>query len=330
MIQKIPDHLQSALNSNTEMWSLHRTHNYHNSLSIDIIDADSISEAQFHKEYVARNRPCLLVGAAKHWPANSRWTSRDYLKGMTPNVTVYPRFQPNIEYPYMAKKSIRESLDKMDEAMHEEMLLHDFIDKIVDQPSHYVLFGLIKDNEPYARLREDLDGYPCLPRPSGSRLYPPHRALLYRKSYTDWHYHAADETLMTQVMGTKEVVLLPPDPYSWKTVWSAIYDKGYIYGLNTEATPLAQGLQPYRVVVGPSDALYIPVFWWHAVESIDNEFGITVATTFKSPLHINTDLAYPAARRLMRKHLFSPIGPVFLGLAGYAAMHRFARKCKVL
>jgi hypothetical protein len=40
------------------------------------------------------------------------------------------------------------------------------------------------------------------------------RAFLYRDSYTDWHYHFTDETLMSQVKGDKEVLLLAPNAAS--------------------------------------------------------------------------------------------------------------------
>ena len=313
-------------NENSDPWSLPRTANYASAHPIDTLQAADISEEEFARRYVDRNRPCLLLGAAKHWPAYEKWSDPEYLKRTLPDSTIYVRSKPNVEYPYMAKKSIQKRLDEDDIAMHRSMGLHAYFDLIGRSAEHAVVFGVIKENEPLALMKDDIGGYPCLPEPSGSRLYPPHRALIYRESYTDWHYHAADETFMTQVVGTKDVLLLPPDPISWKAIWSVIYEQGCYYDFDAAKFPETQTLQPYRTVVGPGDALYIPVFWWHAVEALGNNFGITVATTFKSPVHVNADMRFPAARRLLRRHLFTKKSPMIMAGAVYAMLHRMRRQ----
>lgn len=64
--------------------------------------------------------------------------------------------------------------------------------------------------------------------------------------------------------------------------------------------PKLQKLRPYYAKLEANDAIYIPVFWWHAVEPMDDQFGITLAFPFKSPPLIQFDIRYPAVRWTLR------------------------------
>jgi len=79
-------------------------------------------------------------------------------------------------------------------------------------------------------------------------------------------------------------------------------------------------------VVEPGDALYIPVYWWHAVQSMDDAFGATVAATFPTPLHVSGDIRSPIARRVLRTYLFSRLAPLVLGAVAYSLAWRLAQK----
>ena len=59
-----------------------------------------------------------------------------------------------------------------------------------------------------ASIADDVLGFPFLKNAARPRLYGPKRAFVFRNSYTDWHYHVTDETLMCQVKAPKETLLL--------------------------------------------------------------------------------------------------------------------------
>jgi hypothetical protein len=174
----------------------------------------------------------------------------------------------------------------------------------------------------FSGLLKDVGNYTFLPKPKKSRGYVPVRAFFYRDSYTDWHYQPADEALMTQLVGDKEVLLLPPDDQSWAALDPVVRKKGYLYDIDHKEFPAVASLRPYRVTVQAGDALYIPVYWWHAVASADHKFGITLAATFGSPLHVAGDLRYPIARLIAKSLLSTRLMPLVLLAVSYSYAHR--------
>lgn len=306
-----------------EPWNLAYMPNYAQAEPLTEIDAKAISENDFRRDHVMRNRPCVLRGAISHWPACTAWRDPAYLKGRTENLEMPARRQPLPQYIHAAHPSIRGVLTERYERSHEMMRFHDFLEQAHAEPNQLVLGSVLL--EPHSKLgplHEDLGDFPFLKALSGSRMYPPYRAFIYRHSYTDWHYHATDETFMTQVVGTKEVLLLPPDQATWDALWPVVCQTGQLYDVDVARFPRFGQMVPMRVVVRPGDALYIPAYWWHAVASIDNQFGITVAATFRTPLHINGNLRYPATRRFIKRYWRSRRAPMITAALAAALLRR--------
>jgi phospholipase A2 len=61
--------------------------------SVDVIHAP-VSPLEFHRKYVAANKPCIIRGAIEHWDALTRWTP-EYLKTAVGHVEVTVDFTPN-------------------------------------------------------------------------------------------------------------------------------------------------------------------------------------------------------------------------------------------
>jgi hypothetical protein len=295
-------------------FSLSRIPGHDAARPVERIDATRIGEPEFRARYVDQLRPVLLAGAVAHWPAFARWRSPAYLVdriGADTEVKVVTR--PIIEYPTAppatederAAMPFGELMRRAQEPTDEHLVLH---------------ACPLQDWTPLARLERDVGAFPFLPRPPRSRHYPPHRAFIYRSSFTDWHFHGADEALMCQVVGSKEVLLLPPDRPSWDKIWPIMERHGRTF--DDERWRELEGASFVRAVVEPGDALYIPIFWWHAVEAVDATWGITVATTFPTALAINADLRFPAARQTMRKALASRSAPLAVASAVWSLATR--------
>jgi hypothetical protein len=127
--------------------------------------------------------------------------------------------------------------------------------------------------------------------------------MLYKNSYSDWHFHPGADAIMCQVAGTKDTLLLPPTPRSWDQIVPVHRTQWKVYDVDVTRTPAYLDVHPYRAVVEPGDGLFIPMHWWHAVQARPREFGITVPITWDSPFR---DLRQPALRHFLRRLWHGP------------------------
>jgi hypothetical protein len=54
----------------------------------------------FYREYVAKNKPCIITGCIDHWPALFSW-SNAYLEKLIGDETVTVAMTPNVRHVYI-------------------------------------------------------------------------------------------------------------------------------------------------------------------------------------------------------------------------------------
>jgi hypothetical protein len=95
-------------------------------------------------------------------------------------------------------------------------------------------------------------------------------------------HHDACNILFTQVLGRKRVYLVPPlyipRLYNDRTCFSSVD----LERLDYARFPLVQSVPVQTVELGPGDALFIPVGWWHQVRSLDVSISLSF-TGFRLP-----------------------------------------------
>jgi hypothetical protein len=151
-------------------------------------------------------------------------------------------------------------------------------------------------------LEEDLaaagERFPFLPDPPRPRfIYTGWNVMFYKNSYSDWHFHPGTDAIMCQVLGTKDVLLLPPTQIAWEQILPIHTGRWKVYDVDLASAPTYRDIRPFHVVVEPGDGLFLPVNWWHAVQGRPREYGITVPITWDSPYR---DLRQPATRHFLR------------------------------
>lgn len=289
-------------------------------LEVPTVSAATLTQERFFSDWVAPLKPCRIAGAVDPWPARRLWTSSEYLMDrIGADREVIARTHPAIEYPMVTTDG--ERLDRQNAETQARMPFGEFMRRAQAPSSgHFVLHSYpikrraFQDAEKYPLrpphalssmesvcdpLSADVTGFPFLRDARPPREYHAYRVFVFRNSYTDWHYHSTDETLMCQVAGRKEVLLMPPDEETWSIVWPIMKKHGCTFGHEGVAQQLAGGTK-YRIVVEPGDALYIPPLWWHSVEAMEDHVGVTVAACFRTAFASAVDLRYPAGRRLVK------------------------------
>src|SRR5688572_25296316 len=287
--------------------------NYEHARAIATLDARTLTSRTFQMEYVNRNQPCVVKGAALHWKACSSWQSLDYLKSRCGDVNVEVHSTPVIEAdPLLSTPEKKAWLAMLRLTRNPvKMRFAEFLDQAVSEDGDisdlFFLYSIpLGPGGPLEALRQDVAAYPFLKdmRKAIFGTYPQNNVYFYRSSLTDWHYHASAEALQTQVLGTKEVLLLPPSELVWSYMFSLQSERLHLYDAELSPFPQSRQVIPFRAVLHPGDALYIPTFWWHLVSTRGNRFlGATVPTWWRSPFHIQCDPRFPAARALMRSLL---------------------------
>jgi len=275
------------------------------SASIPQLDVDQLNEKTFIKEFVEKNQPCLIKGAIKHWPATNLWKKKEYLiKNCSKTHKTF--YFPHMNYTTWDKMKEGKTEKKFSDIIE---LLHSTEDtnKIISVPT----MELTKDG-PYSTIYNDVKDFTFLHSPPNPLGYPKHRCFLYKGAGTGWHLHHADETLMCQIHGTKKVAMLQPDTFTNNIVHDAFTNETYLENKDLFKHKDVDNLKPIVIEVNVGDALYIPPFWWHAVVPIDNDFGITLAHCWRSPLHIMGNLSYPAVREIWKNILSPPHRKIFI------------------
>jgi hypothetical protein len=313
-------------------WDLKRVPNYDSALTVAVEDAEQLDASTFRRRYVLQNRPCLVKGAVAQWPAFQKWADPDYVLSKIGDVKVRASCRPRIEgfglrsrpQDLIATQTTRDQLLAAEEVRHVLPRLR--------TPDDDVLFMELRPAEPPVRsFSEDLTvagaRFSFLPSPPPPRfgLYSGWAVMFYKNSYSDWHFHPGTDAMMCQVLGTKDVLLLPPTQLSWDQIVPIHTEQWKVYDVDVGRAPAYREVRPYHVVVEPGDGLFLPVNWWHTVQARPREYGITVPVTWDSPYR---DLRQPATRHFLRM-LWSQrklIGAAALAAAAYGTVANQVRQ----
>jgi hypothetical protein len=285
-------------------WDVRRVPNYDSAQTVAVEDGARLDEPAFWRRYVLRNRPCLIKRAVVDWPAFARWSDPDYVRSKIGGVTVRASCAPKIEgFGLRSSAEDAQANRRTRDAQLPPHSVRELLPRLRTSDREVLFIELRPADAGVACLGDDLtiDGarFRFLPKPRRPRfLYSGWAVMFYKNSYSDWHFHPGADALMCQVLGTKDVLLLPPTQEAWDAIVPIHQSQWKVYDVEVAKAPRYLQIRPYHVVVEPGDGLFLPVNWWHAVQARPEEFGITVPVTWDSPYR---DLRQPATRLFLRK-----------------------------
>jgi hypothetical protein len=291
------------MSNNRHPWDITRVPNYESAQTVPVEEAERLDARTFWWRYVSRNSPCLVKRAAEAWPAFSRWADTDYVLAKIGDVEARPSFGPKVE-GFGLRSRARDMIAA--QMTRDRQLPAEKVRSLLPRlrtPDEEVLFVELRPADAGVEcLNDDLLAagarFPFLPSPPKPNfMYSGWAVMFYKNSYSDWHYHPGTDAMMCQVLGTKDVLLLPPTNRSWKQIVPIHKERWQVYGPDTEASAAYREIRPYHVIVEPGDGLFLPVNWWHAVQARPLDHGVTVPVTWNSPYR---DLRQPATRLFLR------------------------------
>lgn len=300
--------------------------NYSNAIPVEESNGVDLDPQTFQSTYVNRSKPLVVRGAASQWPACQLWNIEILKSRMKSIPNIFAKAQGMVTKPMReyAGKFVGEERIKLAK-QKSKMSAVEFL-SLLEEGKEASAYAVSFKTPGIKPLIDDIGSLSFLDAAleKSGFLYS-NRLFLYRGGFTDWHFHYADDGVTIQVMGRKEFLLLPNNSKVFEPLWGFSRHRGSWEMTKDDIFKVSE-LRPYKVILEPGDALFIPVFWWHAVEPCDKEIGATVALVKKAPRHIQFDPRLPGARWNMTQCLTQPgfkkYFPLFV-LAGCWPLSRY-------
>jgi LPS sulfotransferase NodH len=232
-----------------------------------------LSRAEFCEHYYAANRPVILQGLMREWPAMSLWTPA-YLKNKAGDVPV----------EIMANRDADPHYEMNSERHRKLVRFADYVDMVYSgrvTNDYYMVAknGFFRSRGPHALLA-DFSAFPEYLNPAAASQqcffwFGPAGTI------TPLH-HDSCNILACQVTGRKHFRLVPA------TQWPLAYTDGRFFsGIDAENPDLAHKPQfrkatVLEVILEPGEALFIPVGWSHQVRTLEPSIMISF-TNFVFP-----------------------------------------------
>jgi hypothetical protein len=232
-----------------------------------------VRRGEFLARYYARNTPVILLDSTDTWPARHKWTL-DYLDQQLGDEMV----------EIMINRDRNPDYERHGERHRTQVRFRDYISYLRDDPTgndrYLVANNGLLDLPAAKSLAGDFEG----PAEYLDETISRGRIFLWlgpAGTVTPLH-HDVMNILLVQVTGRKRVILI--DPLCGRFVYN---DEG-VYSMVDAAKPdysrfpLYAHADPITVVLEAGDALFIPVGWWHYVESLEVSASLSF-TNFAFP-----------------------------------------------
>lgn len=220
---------------------------------------DGISQNRFVDDYYSRNRALFLSGIAQSWPAVTRWNAA-YLKERCGS-----EFVEVMEGRTSAPVTDQTSADYL----RRRLTFAEYIDLVSSKEEDNDIYLVARNrffaSDQTSQLLEDVGTLPFVntrPDVSDVKLW-----FGPAGTYTPLHYDGRNN-LLVQIIGSKKIRLYSPiysRLMSQTVPWYAGRDPVHEGG--SEESEPADAPAGITLRLGPGDALFIPVGWWHAVKA---------------------------------------------------------------
>jgi hypothetical protein len=262
-------------------------------LQIDHADARNISRAEFRKSYLLAARPLILHNFASLFPAGKLWTF-DYLNqkigdfeiGVFDNsvkaTTAY--VQPHFKMPFSQFSEI--------------------IQRDEETPYRIFLFNLFKE---FPEFRKEFPTPEIVRGPLGNIGFA---FFGGKNTKVRFHYDIdCSNVLMTQIIGRKRVILIPPlyDSLIYKVPFSSfsLIDPDVPDYVKFPALRFVQG---YDFILHPGDALFMPSCYWHFNTYLEGGMAVSYRALACRPMDIYNGIMNTTVRLLIDKILNRILG----------------------
>jgi hypothetical protein len=229
-----------------------------------------VDPAHFYRYHYEANRPAKLVGIIDHWPALTRW-SLDHFASVAGDATVEAQVERERSPDYELAKDDHRRLVRFAELL-------DWLRG--DEASNDIYLTAYNSGTNAAALAPLWDDMAPIDLLDGTRTRDGFFWLGPKGTLTPWH-HDLTNNLLVQVMGRKRVRMAPPWAFdrmkNSRHCFSDWANDALPAGPGDDETP-----PTLETIIGPGEAIFLPVGWWHQVEALDLSASMSF-TSFRRP-----------------------------------------------
>ena len=238
--------------------------------------------ASFYRHHYEANRPAKLSGIIDHWPALARW-SLDHFAHVAGDAVVEAQVERERDPDYELAKDGHRRLIRFGE-------LVDWLRK--DEASNDVYLTAYNSGTNAAALAPIWDDMAPIAILDDTRPRDGFFWLGPKGTLTPWH-HDLTNNLLVQVLGRKRVRMAPPWAFArMRNSRHCFSDWG------NEALPAGDGdaaTPPVlETIIGPGEAVFLPVGWWHQVEALDLSASMSFTSFRRANAHVDDYASYGA------------------------------------
>lgn len=236
----------------------------------------------FYRHYYEANRPAKLTGLIDHWPALARW-SLDHFARVSGDAVVEAQVERERDPDYELAKDDHRRLVRFGE----------LVDRLRgDEASNDIYLTAYNSGTNAAALAPLWDDMAPIALLDGTRTRDGFFWLGPRGTLTPWH-HDLTNNLLVQVIGRKRVRMAPPWAFArMRNSRHCFSDWG------NEALPAGAGdvgMPPVlETIIGPGEAIFLPVGWWHQVEALDLSASMSFTSFLRPNAHVEDYASYGA------------------------------------
>jgi hypothetical protein len=231
--------------------------------ALEVPVLDKPDAETFYRDHYRAHRPALVRGLIDHWLARSRWSLAHFAKTLGDRPV-------RVQWDREADKDYEGNAD----AHGAFRPFSEIAARLAGDPSNdfYVTANNADANRAtFAPLYAEIDEIPGILRPGGAR-----NGFIWigpKGTVTPWH-HDLTNNLLLQLVGRKRVRMVAshdaPLMRNHRHCFSSWKTDELLPGPAGEDRPAVLECE-----IGPGDALFLPVGWWHHVEGLDQHIGMS-------------------------------------------------------
>jgi len=240
---------------------------------LEVDRRSGLSHEEFLHEYYARNQPVVLEDVCAEWPALTRWTP-EYLAETLAKA----------EVEVMAGREGDDNYEVNSNQHRTQMPFDEYVAKVLatewSNDLYLVANNKLLESGVAGPLWDDftLDARYLVPDEKRKFTF-----LWFGPAGTVTKlHHDLMNILFHQVDGWKQFILISPLETHRLSNTVGVYSDVDPQTPNLTRFPRYQAVRPFQVSVGPGDALFVPVGWWHHVTALETSISVST-TSFRYP-----------------------------------------------